>query len=135
MAEIKMNWKDYPNFKRSEFVCRCGCGEVNMDADFIQSLQKLRSLYNKPMRITSGYRCENHPKEQAKRAKGQTGTHSMGKAADIAVAGGDAYELNRMIAQFPEFTGVGWNQTGPWNSRFIHVDTSTDTPRPNIWSY
>lgn len=130
-----MNWVDYANFHEHEFRCKCGCGATEMDEGFMITLQRLRSAYGKPMTITSGYRCSNHPAEKSKQEKGQVGTHSMGKAADVAIAGADAWLLLRIAAKFPEFTGIGVSQRGPWNSRFIHLDTSTDMPRPNIWSY
>ena len=132
---MPLDWGKFENFSEDEFRCKCGCGQVNMDEAFMITLQRLRDLYRKPMTITSGYRCKNHPVEKSKQERGETGPHSMGKAADIAVGGRDAFSLMRAAAQFVEFTGYGFSQRGPWNSRFIHLDTVTDPPRPNIWSY
>lgn len=123
-----MNWADYPNFRESEFKCS-HCGKVNMQPEFLKKLQTLRTAFNKPMRITSGYRCPEHPIEAKKAAPG---AHTTGCAADVAVQGQDAYELLRLAFHF-RFTGIGVQQKG--SGRFIHLDTLTESPRPNVWSY
>ena len=123
-----MNWADYPNFRESEFKCS-HCGKVNMQPEFIKKLQTLRTAFSKPMRITSGYRCPEHPIEAKKAAPG---AHTTGCAADVAVQGQDAYELLRLAFHF-RFTGIGVQQKG--SGRFIHLDTLTESPRPNVWSY
>lgn len=123
-----MNWDDYPNFRESEFKC-LHCGKVNMQPEFMKKLQMLRTAFNKPMWITSGYRCPEHPIEVKKAAPG---VHATGCAVDVAVQGQDAYELLRLAFQF-RFTGIGVQQKG--SGRFIHLDTITEPPRPNVWSY
>jgi uncharacterized protein YcbK (DUF882 family) len=100
-----------------------------MSPYFMGRLQQLRNAYGKPMRITSGYRCPDHPVEAK---KSTPGVHTMGMAADIAVSGTDAYELLN-LAFGHGFTGIGVNQKG--GSRFIHLDTMREPPRPNVWSY
>lgn len=92
-------------------------------------LQRLRTAYNRPMRITSGYRCALHPIEIKKEVPG---AHTSGCAADIAVDGNDAYELLRLAFQMG-FTGIGVQQKG--SGRFIHLDVLKNPPRPNVWSY
>jgi zinc D-Ala-D-Ala carboxypeptidase len=123
-----MNWQDYPNFSEAEFKCS-HCGKVNMNPEFLQKLQMLRTAFAKPMRITSGYRCPDHPIE-AKKAS--SGAHTTGCAADVAVQGRDAHDLLRLAFHF-RFTGIGVQQKG--SGRFIHLDTLTESPRPNVWSY
>ena len=128
-----MNWDQFPNFSMSEFTCKCGCKADNMDQDFMTSLQQLRTLYDKSMRISSGYRCAEHTAEKRKRTPG---AHNTGKAADISVYGSDAWLLNHCAAQFPEFKGIGFKQKGLIENRFIHLDTVTvGIPRPALWSY
>ena len=39
---------------------------AEMDEDTMWRLQDLREAYGKPMRITSGYRCPDHPIEAGK---------------------------------------------------------------------
>jgi zinc D-Ala-D-Ala carboxypeptidase len=123
-----MNWDRYPNFTEAEFRCS-HCGRIEMRPDFMARLQSLRLAYGKPMKITSGYRCPEHPEEVKKKAPG---THTLGCAADIAVEGTDAFELLRHAMRMG-FTGIGIKQKGP--GRFIHLDTHDKSPRPNVWSY
>ena len=123
-----MNWADYPNFSEVEFKCS-HCGKVNMQPEFLKKLQMLRTAFAKPMRITSGYRCPDHPIE-AKKAS--SGAHTTGCAADVAVQGRDAHDLLRLAFHF-RFPGIGVQQKG--SGRFIHIDTLTESPRPNVWSY
>lgn len=123
-----MNWSNYPNFSESEFRCK-HCGKANMQPAFMEKLQQLRTAYGKPMIISSGYRCPKHPVE-AKKAS--PGAHASGQAADIAVQGNDAYRVLQ-LAMAAGFTGIGVQQKG--GGRFLHLDTLTDSPRPNVWSY
>jgi zinc D-Ala-D-Ala carboxypeptidase len=124
-----MNYGKY--FKESEFVCS-HTGEVKMDQSFLDLLNALRETYGKPLRITSGYRHPTHPIEAKKK---NPGAHTTGKAVDIAVNRGDAYNF-LLIALNAGCTGIGVAQKG--NGRFIHIDTLTASsthPRPTIWSY
>ena len=123
---MTIQWSNYPNFTREEFTCRCGCGRNEMRPEFLERLQALRSAYGKPMHITSGYRCPQHPVEAA---KVHPGMHSTGLAADIGISGGEAVALLR-LALDAGFRGVGVQQKG--NGRFLHVDLRET---PTIWSY
>jgi hypothetical protein len=78
-----MNWSDYPNFSAQEFNCS-HCGQNEMKPEFMAKLQKLRETYGSPMKVTSGYRCPQHPIE-AKKAS--PGAHASGLACDIGVQG------------------------------------------------
>ena len=123
-----MDWSRYPNFNEDEFKCK-HCGKTEMRPAFMAKLQQLRNAYGKPMIITSGYRCPDHPIEAA---KDKPGAHSTGQACDVAVAGNDAYQLLKLALAF-EFTGIGVQQKG--SGRFLHLDTLREPPRPNVWSY
>lgn len=120
-----MNWADYPNFTEAEFRCR-HCGKQEMKPEFMARLQALRNVYGRPMTITSGYRCPDHPIEKA---KAEPGMHATGLACDIGVQGAEAYEIMRLAMQ-AGFTGIGVQQKG--SGRFIHVDLRTT---PTVWSY
>lgn len=123
-----LNWSKYPNFKESEFACK-HCGKSEMNPIFMGKLQHLRNVYGKPMVITSGYRCQDHPIEVA---KDKPGAHSTGQACDVSCDSQDAYKLLKVAFELG-FTGIGVNQKG--NGRFIHLDTLTQSPRPNVWTY
>ena len=123
---MSMDWGKYPNFRKEEFNCRCGCGKNEMRPEFMERLQALRAVYGKPLHITSGYRCPQHPVEAA---KAQPGMHATGLAADIGISGAEAVTLLR-LALDAGFRGVGVQQKG--NGRFLHVDLRET---PTIWSY
>ena len=123
-----IDWSKYQNFTKREFDCS-HCGKNEMQPDFLQKLQMLRSVYGKPLRVTSGYRCPEHPIE-AKKVK--PGAHASGCACDIGIDGADAHRLLK-LAFAAGFTGIGVQQKG--SGRFIHLDTLEGGLRPNVWSY
>lgn len=120
-----------PHFKESEFRCRC-CGQAPMNKAFLAKLEDLRQAINKPLTITSGYRCPAHNEEVSH--TGEAGPHTTGCAVDIAIAGADAHHL-LLLAMHIGFTGIGISQRGA--NRFIHLDDLpiTTHPRPRVWSY
>lgn len=119
-------------FSDDELRCSC-CGELVFDEAFRALLNRIRDDFARPMRITSGYRCPNHPIEARKIASGgNAGTHSLGVAVDVGVAYGEAYELIE-VAMRHGIQRIGVNQKG--SGRFIHLDASTEHPAPTVWSY
>lgn len=127
-----MSWTS-PYFTEEEMKCRYS-GISKMDAGFMDSLTKLRELYDKPMIITSAYRDPSlHPIESMKEKRG---AHTYGRAVDIAVQGADALKLLQIVMSTDlGFTRVGIAQKGA--GRFIHLDNMTEAegfPR-TIWSY
>ena len=81
-----IDWGKYPNFKADEFKCS-HCKADGIQEELVAKVQQLRTKYGKPMRITSGYRCPQHPAEISKAVPG---AHSMGLAADVGVEGAEA---------------------------------------------
>lgn len=69
-------------FSADEVRCKCGCGVAKADRTFMTLLDALREKLNRPVRLTSFYRCPAHDA-----AVDGTGNHTTGKAADIAVSG------------------------------------------------
>ena len=120
------------NFIPEDKGCRCGCGVLGIDPEFITVLQEIRTSYGRVMNISSGYRCADHPDE---RKKTRPGSHHTGCAADVLCFGGNALNLLRIALKHEKITGVGVKQKGLHKHRFIHLDTVTNPPRPNIWSY
>jgi len=123
-------WNDLTHFTPAEFDSpdQPGSGEKGMDETFMRRLQMLRNLYRKPLVISSGYRTARYNEQIGGADKS---LHLKGKAADVLVAGQEAYELLG-LALAVGFKGVGVNQKGPWGQRFIHLDLR-DTP--TVWSY
>ena len=126
-----MSWTS-KYFSYDEMKCKCGCGEAPMDNDFMYLLDSIREGMGKPLYISSGYRCANHPIEKKKL---RPGAHSTGKAADLLVDGEDAQRV-LLAALLLEFNRIGIQQKG--SGRFIHLDTATEEdgfPAPALWSY
>lgn len=130
-----IDWSN-KSFIPEEFECRCGCGSLKLDPQFLETLQEIRTSYGRVMNVTSGYRCNAHPVERKKIDRGgKPGSHNTGLAADIACSGKNALDLLRIAIAHPKITGIGVKQNGPHRDRFLHLDIMEDAPRPNIWSY
>lgn len=123
-----MRWENYPNFSEKEFACTF-TGRCFMNEYFMDKLQELRTAYDKPLIITSGFRDPKHPVEAIKT---NPGIHTRGEACDIACNGQEAFEIIKLAINIG-FTGIGIKQKA--SGRFIHLDTFNQSPRPNIWSY
>lgn len=135
MGHDAVDWSKIKHFKRSEFVCKCGCGTELMDQNFVELLDLIRSKYGKGLTITSGYRCPAHNAHVSK--TGRDGPHTTGKAVDIRAYGSEVLALIE-IAKRAGIQGFGLKQHGPLASRYIHVDTidnATNSPRPWVWTY
>jgi uncharacterized protein YcbK (DUF882 family) len=100
------------NFKLYEFESP-DTGEVMVDPELIERLQKLRELAGVPISINSGYRTKEH---NAKVGGVDNSQHRLGKAADLHKP------RNFTIEQFASLAEkVGFNAVGKYNT-FIHVD-------------
>ena len=105
-----------------------------MSDEFMKKLDQLREDMGFPFKITSAYRCPEHPIEARKKAPG---AHTSGRAVDIGVTGDKAYRLIEGAIEL-KFKGIGIKQKG--QGRFIHLDDIDPDkyegiPRPWIWSY
>ena len=130
MMSLHKRWQ---YFSEDELRCQ-GTGTIHMDEDFMKKLIGLRSIFNAPIIITSGFRSHEH---NAAIGGAKDSPHTYGKAVDIKQSGDQALKLIE-LALGMGFTGIGVKQHGPHSSRFIHVDTmerSDRHPRPWIWSY
>lgn len=129
------------HFKLEEFACSTS-GQALMNEQLLQALEEIRERLGEPMVITSGYRSDQHPITQSKIDKGAKhgGAHHLGYAADVGCAGPTAMKILALAIENPTITGVGVKQSGPWNSRFIHIDAvprdnNFGLTRPALWSY
>lgn len=124
-----IDFSKYPNFSEKEFKCQ-HCQADGIKEEVVAKLQTLRTKYGKPMKITSGYRCPQHPIEAKKSVPG---AHALGLAADIGVDGPDAYRVLQLAFELG-FTGIGVQQKS--TGRFIHLDIRNgELPGPTVWSY
>ena len=48
------------NFTEDELKCRCGCGRLNYDNEFLIRVQAYRYMLKRPMTVTSPCRCIKH---------------------------------------------------------------------------
>ena len=98
------------NFNLKEFECRC-CKQVKIDSELVFILQRLRDTINRPVIVTSGYRCVRHNKEVG---GVENSYHLQGLAVDIAVD----MNLERLanLARFIGFRGIGIYRN------FLHLD-------------
>ncbi len=120
-SEYEASQNKWPSFSYKEMACQ-HCGKINLEEDFLIALQKLRDDFGKPMKITSGYRCPDHPIEAK---KPQPGYHSRG-AIDVAVSGEDAWTIIKIASS------TGWGGIGVNTPSFIHLDRRTNK---TVWKY
>lgn len=111
-------------FVTEELMCKCGCGRSYTDNRALDMLNELRRRYNKPIILTSAYRCENHPEE---RKKAKPGTHYEGIAFDIKTTPQTQVEL-LCLAKEIGFKGFGIAKT------FLHID-AREQERISAWYY
>ena len=122
-----IDWSDYPNFTEAEMRCRCGCGKADMDPAFMAALQRVRHAFERPMSVTSGFRCKDYDTRI-----GGAGVHPTGQAADIAISGENVYHL---LSAAITMRGIGLKQHGAHARRFMHLDMTDGPMRPRIWTY
>tara|TARA_R110002020_G_scaffold115817_1_gene265933 strand:- start:434 stop:802 length:369 start_codon:yes stop_codon:yes gene_type:complete len=114
------------HFKRSEFTCKCGCGQTVISDELLYCLDKAREFAKIPFVISSGYRCENHPESK----KNPTSSHIKGLAVDIECKDSNSRAIMMDALVFAEFERFGLHKS------FIHVDIDLyDKPSPVIWLY
>lgn len=111
------------NFSRKELDCNCGCGMIPQQST-IDSLQALRQLWGKPLKITSAARCKTY---NAKIGGAPNSQHVLGKAVDVEMPIEDRWAFVRMAMS------LSWTGIGIANS-FIHLDRR-DGMQARIWKY
>jgi uncharacterized protein YcbK (DUF882 family) len=96
-----------------------------MNDDFLWSLETMRERLQRPVFITSGFRCPEHNKQVGGSPRSY---HLKGQAADVACA--NASERFQLIkaAIVIGFSGIGIDKT------YVHLDNRRDLPS-KIWTY
>ena len=131
------------NFSTTEMHCQCsyGCGQDEMDDEFMRMLQALRDEAGYALRISSGRRCLLHNQDISSH-KIKAGIHTFGRAVDILTGHINTSSVLNLVklSQSIGFTGLGLNFRGNRKSRFLHIDnrdSSMDSPfnQPAIWTY
>lgn len=102
------------NFSSKEFDCKCSnpdCKKTYIDMDHVNKLQKKREKWNRPVEITSAYRCEKHNKAVGGSTNSQ---HVKGTATDIKVKG---LTPSQVADNCEDFDGLGRYDS------FTHLDS------------
>lgn len=112
-------------------------GSLNVDEALLDEVELLRTAAgNLPLVVSSCWRTPAYNATVS--STGLTGPHTTGKAMDILCYGARAFQLMK-LASGMRFTGIGFNQKGPQEQRFLHLDLiqpgDLKNPRPNIWTY
>ncbi len=92
-----------------KICCTCGlisCDKRSINQATLDALQRVRDDYGRPMRITSGGRCANHPSQRAK-ANPESGDHFAGRGVDIAVSSRQEYDKLALLAGRHGFNTIG----------------------------
>jgi len=102
-----------PHFNLSEFACPC-CKRVMLHPLLLEKLEKLRKIIERPIHITSGYRCFEYNQKVGGVANSY---HLIGLAADIKVKDINLIELLE-ICENIDFAGIGFYE----KKNFLHLD-------------
>lgn len=114
------------NFSRKEFACQgTDCCEHSspIGSKLIQVVQMLRDEVARPLKITSGYRCNKHNRLLDAKSKADKSLHCYGMAADIACpAGMDLMTFAKLAEKCLDKAGIEGGLGVYPNRNFIHVD-------------
>ena len=115
-----------------KLLCTCGhpeCDQRSVSQSSLDKVQSIRDDYKKPMTITSGGRCPNHPNEVR---KSQPGDHQKCTAVDVACDNSQDETKLKVLAGRHGATRVA----GSAEDGFIHI-AFTETHRTDVptWDY
>jgi len=109
------------HFKAREFSCADGSDAIIIAEELVTILEKIRTHFNAPVRITSGYRTPGHNKKIGGTSRSQ---HIYGLAADIVVTG----VAPERVADYAETLLKNKGGIGRYNS-FTHIDVRNTKSR------
>lgn len=103
------------HFKVREFACRDGADAVLVAPRLVMVLESIRTHFDAPVTISSGYRTPEHnAKQQGASAHSK---HCYGCAADIVVNG----QTPQAVAAYARQLMPDWGGVGIYNG-FTHID-------------
>lgn len=128
-SEVKPGEWHWKHFSPAEMACH-GTRALKVNPLFMDRLEELREQVG-PLVVSSGYRTLEYDA-----TIGGKQVHPSGSAVDLRVAGQVAFDVLFHATRLG-FLGIGLNQKGSWERRFIHLDTlvSENHPRPRVWTY
>ena len=113
------NWR-WKYFTLDEIKCK-GTGELVINEDALDKLERMRAIMGAPLKINSAYRS---PTYNQKIGGAKNSMHRQGRAFDVSNVGHDPAELYQAAVK-AGFTGFGFART------YLHVDTG----KPRWWEY
>ena len=120
------------NFDRYEFQCPCGCGQQSVDTELAEKLQLIRDKVDRPLKITSGYRCITHNAA----VKGSSGSkHRYGMAADWRTENRSINPVALgILAQAVGFGGIGiyCSCRHPWHESDVALHHAGKVPQHDL---
>lgn len=118
---------DYGNlsqhFKAKEFQCKDKSKDLLIATELIETLEKIRSHFNAPVIINSGYRT---PSWNSKVNGASNSYHCKGMAADIVVKGQSSREVAKYADSIMEQGGV------IRYTNFTHIDVREERYRKGV---
>ncbi len=120
----------YFNYTEFDSPDELGSGK-QMSEEILEMLDLARAKFDKPIKITSGFRTEAYNKDLKARGykASSKSSHLKGLAVDIHCNNSkDRFELVDILLD------VGFNRIGIANT-FIHADIDEDKPSHVIWTY
>lgn len=112
------------NFWAYEWDCNCNnseCDRTIISEELVKKLQEHRDKWDRPVIITSGYRCPTYNKSK-KVGGSKNSQHLYGKAADIFVYGLTPRQVHK---DCQDFAGLGLYE----KKGFCHVDVRAKKAR------
>jgi len=113
ILNIINNLKVAKHFKLSEFACPC-CKRVMLHPKLLAKLVELRNTLERPVYITSGYRCFEYNQKVGGVANSY---YCIGLAADIKVKDINLIKLLGYAEEI-DFNGIGFYE----KKNFLHLD-------------
>lgn len=111
-----------------KLLCTCDnilCDKRSVKQDVLNMLECVRLDIDRPMIVTSGGRCKNHPNEIHRRTPAD---HQKGQGVDIAVSGG--YQRAQLVKAGID---AGFNAIGVAKG-FVHLGHRPNEPLV-MWTY
>lgn len=99
-----VNWDSIKYFKRDEFRCKCGgkfCNGFDYEPSklLVETCDKVREHFGKPMIVSSGVRCDTHNLNVGGVANSR---HLFGRAVDFMVTGVKSSVVLDYVKTLPE---------------------------------
>lgn len=112
------------NFSSEDFQCKCGCGTNMVSQKLINACQAIRDVFNLPIVVNSGTRCEKH---NAQMGGVPNSYHCQGLAADLSSPELEPEEIMYVARHVKAIGGIGIYDT------FCHIDVREYKDRKAYW--